>query len=40
MNFWYDLIRPDLIHERAALALIAKVKAGLGSVPLRMGSCA
>lgn len=39
VQFWYDLIRPDLIHELAALEMIEKVRAGLGPVPLRMGSC-
>jgi uncharacterized protein YfdQ (DUF2303 family) len=39
VQFWYDLIRPDLIHERAALQMIEKVRAGLGPVPLRMGAC-
>lgn len=38
-TFWYELVRPDLVHEAAALTLIAEVRAGLGSVPLRMGSC-
>lgn len=39
VQFWYDLIRPDLIHELAALEMIEKVRAGLGPVHLRMGSC-
>lgn len=37
--FWYDLIRPDIVHESAALALIRQIDYGLGNVPLRMGSC-
>lgn len=39
VQFWYDLSRPDLIHELAALEMIEKVRAGLGPVPLRMGAC-
>ena len=38
--FYYQLIRPDIVHEAAALALIDQVRAGLGDVPVRMGSCA
>lgn len=38
VTFWYDLIRPDVVHEAAALELIEKVRAGIGSVPLLMGS--
>ena len=40
VQFWYELIRPDLIHELAALAMIKQVRVGLGDVPLRMGACA
>lgn len=39
VKFWYDLIRPDLVHQAAAVALIDEIHAGLGGVPLRMGSC-
>ena len=39
VKFWYDLIRPDLVHQAAAVALIDEIRAGLGGVPLRMGSC-
>lgn len=38
-TFWYQLIRPDIVHETAALALINKMIDGLGDVPLRMGTC-
>lgn len=37
--FWYELIRPDRVHEAAAKELIDKVRMGIGSVPLLMGSC-
>lgn len=37
--FWYELIRPDRVHEAAAKELIEKVRAGIGAVPLLMGSC-
>lgn len=37
--FYYQLIRPDIVHEAAALALIDQVRAGLGDVPMRMGGC-
>lgn len=37
--FWYDLIRPDRVHEAAARELIEHVRQGIGSVPLLMGSC-
>jgi uncharacterized protein YfdQ (DUF2303 family) len=40
VSFSYELVRPDRIHEHAALELIDKVRIGLGSVPLLMGSCA
>lgn len=36
--FWYELVRPDLAHQRAAGELIADIKAGIGAVPLVMGS--
>lgn len=39
LTFHYELIRPDRAHETAAKELIAKVKDGLGSVPLLMGVC-
>lgn len=39
VRFHYELIRPDLVHELAALALIKLIRDGLGTVPLRMGAC-
>ena len=39
VKFWYDLIRPDLVHQAAAVAMIDQIRAGLGGVPLRMGRC-
>jgi uncharacterized protein YfdQ (DUF2303 family) len=39
VSFWYDLTRPDRVHEAAALELIATVRDGLPEgVPLLMGS--
>lgn len=39
VTFFYELVRPDRVHEKAALELIAKVREGLGTVPLLMGAC-
>jgi uncharacterized protein YfdQ (DUF2303 family) len=43
VKFWYELIRPDRVHEAAARELIAKVRAEVGSeerpVPMFMGQC-
>lgn len=39
VRFHYELIRPDLVHELAALSLIKLIRDGLGTVPLRMGAC-
>lgn len=39
VSFWFDLIRPDRVHEAAAKELIAKVREGIGAVPLLMGAC-
>jgi|GEM_PF-700536 len=39
VTFWYELIRPDLVHQAASLALIARVREGIGGTPLVMGSC-
>lgn len=39
VEFWYDLIRPDQVHEQAALAMIEQIRAGIGEVPLRLGTC-
>lgn len=40
VSFFYELVRADRVHEKAALELIGKVREGLGSVPLFMGACA
>jgi uncharacterized protein YfdQ (DUF2303 family) len=40
VKFHYELVRPDRVHEHAALELIGKVREGLGGVPLLMGACA
>ncbi len=37
-EFWYELIRPDLVYQTAAMGLIEQVRAGIGAVPLRMGA--
>lgn len=38
VRFWYELVRPDKVHEAAARELITKVGAELGeAVPLLMG---
>lgn len=39
VNFYYELQRPDRVHQAAALELISAVRAGLGEVPMLMGSC-
>lgn len=39
VSFHYELIRPDRSHEAAAKELIEKVRAGIGAVPMLMGSC-
>lgn len=43
VKFWYELIRPDRIHEAAAREMIERVRAAVGSeaypVPMFMGSC-
>ncbi len=39
VSFWYELIRPDRVHEAAAKELIERVRAGIGAVPMLMGSC-
>lgn len=36
LTFWYELIRPDLIMERSAKALVSKIKDGAG-VPFFFG---
>ena len=37
VKFWYELIRPDLVHQTAALKLINQIRAGLQNVPLLLG---
>jgi uncharacterized protein YfdQ (DUF2303 family) len=37
VTFFYELIRPDLIHQAAALELITTVRTGVGEVPVLMG---
>ena len=39
VNFHYELIRADRVHESAAKDLIQQVKAGLGDVPMLFGAC-
>jgi uncharacterized protein YfdQ (DUF2303 family) len=39
VTFWYQLIRPDMVHEAAARDMIERVRKGLDAVPLRMGEC-
>lgn len=39
LSFFYELVRPDRVHESAARELIKAVGDGLGSVPLLMGKC-
>jgi uncharacterized protein YfdQ (DUF2303 family) len=38
VTFWYELIRPDRVHQAAAVELIDEVRKGIGEVPLRIGS--
>ena len=38
LSFWYELIRPDLVHQAAARQTIEAVRTGIESVPLLMGS--
>lgn len=37
VNFYFDLIRADLVHQAAALELITTVRSGVGEVPVLMG---
>lgn len=39
LSFTYELVRPDRVHQAAAEALIASVRAGLGDVPMIFGAC-
>lgn len=38
VTFWYELIRPDRVHQLAAVELIEEIRNGIGDVPLRLGS--
>lgn len=40
LSFWYELIRPDLVHQTAARQTIEAVRAGIEGVPLLMGKFA
>jgi uncharacterized protein YfdQ (DUF2303 family) len=40
VNFHYELVRPDRVHDGAAKELIEEVRAGLGAMPMFMGACA
>lgn len=37
--FFYELVRPDRVHEAAAKELIQQIRDGVGDVPLLMGAC-
>lgn len=39
LSFSYELVRSDRVHQAAAEALIASVRAGLGTVPMMFGAC-
>jgi uncharacterized protein YfdQ (DUF2303 family) len=39
VSFFYELVRPDRVHEGAAKELIKTISEGLGDVPLLMGAC-
>ncbi len=39
VNFHYELIRPDRVHQKAAIELIEAVRVRLGGLPLLMGTC-
>ncbi len=38
VQFWYELIRPDLVHEKAAQGLLASIRTELGDTPLLLGT--
>lgn len=38
VSFFYELVRPDRVHEHAARELISTIGSNLGDVPLLMGS--
>lgn len=40
VNFRYELIRPDVVHNHAAQELITAIREGLGGTPMLMGTCA
>lgn len=40
LKFFYELVRPDRVHEAAAKELIQQIRESLGGVPLLMGSAA
>jgi uncharacterized protein YfdQ (DUF2303 family) len=40
VSFFYELVRPDRVHEGAAKELIEIIRQGIGAVPLLMGACA
>lgn len=40
VKFSYELIRPDLKHELAALELIGRIREGVGDMPVMLGHCA
>lgn len=40
VSFYFELVRPDRVHQGAAEELIAKVRDGLNGVPLLMGALA
>lgn len=39
VSFFYELVRPDRVHDGAAKELVEVIRSGLGSVPLLMGDC-
>ena len=39
VSFFYELVRPDRVHDGAAKELIAAIINGLGTAPLLMGNC-
>ncbi len=40
VHFFYDMVRPDIVHKAASLELIGQVREALGQVPMLMGACA
>lgn len=39
VSFFYELVRPDRVHDGAAKELIEQIRSAIGSVPLLMGAC-